>query len=143
MSKGLSVIAAAAFSIALSAFSYADDAHHPDEQKGAATQPAPKQRATEPSRATTPKDVKRPSAEAGMPPGMMENMGRMQKEMQQLAQTQDPKERDALLQTHLKTMREHMAMIRDMTGGAGGTNDANAMSMDKCMQMMHDKSDKH
>jgi hypothetical protein len=59
-----------------------------------------------------------PVKDAGMPMGkMQDNMLRMHEQMHKIMQTQDPKERERLMQEHMKMMQENMKM---MGGGQGG-----------------------
>ena len=47
---------------------------------------------------------------------MQENMQKMQAQMEKIRQTQDPQERQKLLQEHWETMRSGMAQMHDMWG---------------------------
>lgn len=92
---------AAACLAALAGAAFAEDAHHPGQADKPAAKPAP---------------------------GMM-NMGkmsqtmqRMQEQMKQIQAASDPKERQRLLEEHMKTMQEAMPMMagmKDMQGCMG------------------------
>jgi hypothetical protein len=82
---------------ALSGAAVADDAHHPEQ----AAKPAP-----------------------GMMNmgGMGDTMQRMHEQMKQIQAATDPKERQRLLEEHMKTMQEAMPMMtrmKDMQGCTG------------------------
>lgn len=51
-------------------------------------------------------------------PQMQENMNKMQEQMEKIRQTQDPQERQRLLQEHWSTMQSAMALMHGM-GGPG------------------------
>ncbi len=59
---------------------------------------------------------------------MQEKMTKMQSQMDKIHATTDPKERQALMQAHMQTMQECMAMMMDGDQGAGM-----AMGGDKSM----------
>jgi hypothetical protein len=84
---------------ALAGAAYAEEAHHP-ATKPEAAKPAP-----------------------GMNMGKMgEAMQRMQEQMKQIQAASDPKERQRLLEEHVKTMQEAMpimAGMKDMQGCMG------------------------
>lgn len=76
----------------------ADDAHHPEEKAQAA-----------------------PAIPAAKQPGMMmdmtamqTNMKRMQEQMAQIRSSSDPKERERLMDEHMKTMQQTMSMMDGM-----------------------------
>ena len=78
---------------------------------------------------------------ASTPAGKMpEMMTRMHEQMSQIQATADPKERERLMQEHMKTMHESMPMMQGMKEGAGpgGAQRMDAMSrrMDMMEQMM-------
>ena len=98
------LISAAAVSLILpaSAAALAVEEHHPD-QKGAPAKSVPKD--------AKPKGV-------GMPMGkMQDNMLKMHEQMHKIMQAKDPRERERLMQEHLKTMQENMKMMGGMMGG--------------------------
>jgi hypothetical protein len=86
---------------------------------------------------------------------MQENMKLMQKQMDELRATTDPKKREALMQGHMQTMQANMTMMRGMDGAmmmggsqcsamaSGGHQDMMQMMMDQMMQhgqmMQHDQ----
>ena len=72
----------------------AEDAHHPDQKADAAA----------------------PSAERTIEK-MQANTKRMQSQLEQMAKTQDPAQRQRLLQEHMQTMQENMMAGRGMMGG--------------------------
>jgi hypothetical protein len=84
---------------------YAVDEHHPDKP-GA------------PAKAAPSKDTKVPAGkEAGMPMAMMqEHMMKMHDLMHRIRDTQDPKEREKLMQEQMRMMQENMKMMHDMKG---------------------------
>lgn len=144
----ISSLTVVAFAFTLSA--YAVDEHHPEDQKAAPTNAAPKERAPAPKAATPPKNDKSAvpkTAQAptsDMPAGMMDNMNKMQQQMQQLMQTHDPKERERLLTEHMQAMQQHMKMMGDMKGSgmmARGTTGASSIPSEKRMQMMEQRMD--
>ena len=88
--------------IALSAPSYAVDAHHPD-QAGAA---APGQPAM--------------GADATLKQ-MRANAKRMQTQLDRIAATKDPNQRQQMMQEHMQTLNQHMSAASAMAGmGPGG-----------------------
>jgi periplasmic protein CpxP/Spy len=91
---------AAACAAALAGAAFAEDAHHPDPTAKPAAKPGP-----------------------GMNMGKMgETMQRMQEQMKQIQAASDPKERQRLLEEHMKTMQEAMPMMagmKDMQGCMG------------------------
>ncbi len=110
---------------------WADDAHHPE--KTPATPAATKTKPAEKS-----------------PPAMMDNMKKMQAQMQKLHATSDPKIRAQLLQEHMQTMQENMRTMQsgmmDGTAKSGvampmqGGQENGQMGM---MQMMMDQMMEH
>jgi DNA-binding FadR family transcriptional regulator len=57
-----------------------------------------------------------PAKDAGMQMRMMQdNMLKLHEQMHKIMQAKDPKEREQLMQEHLKMMQEHMKMM----GGTG------------------------
>lgn len=97
---------------------YAVDEHHPDKP-GA------------PAKAAPGKDTKAPTGkEAGMPMAMMqENMMKMHDLMHRIRDSQDPKERDKLMQEHMQIMQENMKMMQGMMGGGMMGDGANGGMM--------------
>jgi hypothetical protein len=85
---------------AFAATAVAEDAHHPQAQ---GTKPAPGMMKMGP---------------------MGETMQRMQEQMKQIQAASDPKERQRLVEEHMKSMREAMPMMAGM------------MEMQGCMGMM-------
>jgi hypothetical protein len=86
----------AACAAALTASAFADQAH---EHSGAQAKPPA-------------------SAPAGT---MHEMMGRMQEQMKQMQAATDPKERERLMNEHMKTMQEFMPMMKGMDQSAPQT----------------------
>jgi hypothetical protein len=80
----------------------ADDAHHSDQAKPAPAKPAAKA------------DAK---GMGGMMGHMQENMKRMQDEMAAIRAAKDPKEKERLMDEHMKTMESSMATMRKMMEG--------------------------
>ena len=77
-----------------------DDAHHPDKSEPAPAMPAAK------------------SADMdSMTSGMQRNMKRMQDEMAAIRTATDTKEKERLMEEHLKTMESSMAMMKKMMEG--------------------------
>jgi peptidoglycan hydrolase CwlO-like protein len=54
------------------------------------------------------------ATETGAPAGMMGNMEKMQRQMDQIHATTDSKERQKLMQEHMRTMQENMKAMRGM-----------------------------
>jgi len=57
------------------------------------------------------------NSDSAPPAAMQEQMKLMQSQMAQLAKTQDPKERERLLQDHMAAMQKMMASMQGMSGG--------------------------
>ena len=77
---------------------FADEAHHPDQkagQKAATAAPVADQTLSK----------------------MQANTKKMQTQLEQVAKSKDPKARQQLMQEHMKTMQESMAMGKGMAGG--------------------------
>jgi hypothetical protein len=109
----------------------ADDAHHPDQKAGAAA----------------------PAADQTIQK-MQANTKKMEDQLEKMAKSKDPKERQQLLQQHMQTMMQNAAMAKGMMGmdcpmmsggmgmgmmGGGGPQDpmTNRMEMmEKRMDMM-------
>ncbi len=73
---------------------FADDAHHPDQKAGAAA----------------------PAADQTIQK-MQANTKRMQSQLEQMAKSKDPAQRQKLLQEHMQTMQENMMAGKSMMGG--------------------------
>lgn len=80
------------------------DAHHPDQKAGA---PAPAADQT----------IQK----------MQANTKRMQSQLEQMAKSKDPAQRQKLLQEHMQTMQENMMGGKSMTGAGGGMMDCPMM----------------
>lgn len=102
---------------------YADDAHHPEKaQKAAggktATKPAESEMAAE-KRVKPAQDI----------------MRKLQDQMEKIRKTDDPQERQRLMQEHMQTMKEGMKELRGMGGmkmmdmGKGGKQGGMMMGM--------------
>lgn len=72
----------------------AEDAHHPDQKVGAAA----------------------PTADQTIQK-MQANAKRMQSQLEQMAKSKDPNQRQKLLQEHMQTMQENMVTGKSMMGG--------------------------
>jgi hypothetical protein len=68
------------------------------------------------------------NSDAAPPAAMQEQMKLMQSQMEQIAKTQDPKERQRLLQDHMAAMQKMLAGMQGMSGGC--------MSMHPMMEQM-------
>jgi hypothetical protein len=116
----LKSILVAACTVVLSATAFADDAHHPEK----AGEPAAANPAAQPAPGT-------------MDMGKMnESMQRMQEQMKKIQAASDPKERQRLVEEHMKTMSEAMPMLRAMSGNAGMGEAQRMQMMEQCMGMM-------
>jgi hypothetical protein len=130
MKKILSAVAIASLTWAMP--TYAVDEHHPEQQKGAPAQAAPKdsqavQKQPAPSKAVAP-TTSTPEG-AGMSMGMMDNMQKMQEQMQ-------------LMQKHMEMMSGMMGPGMMKEGGMMGDAESSAgTSMDKRMQRMEQRMD--
>jgi len=80
---------------------YAEQAHHPEQQKTGGDMPA---QGGQP-------------APGGMMDKMQKHMETMMQQMDAIHKTDDPEKRDKLLQEHGKSMQEGMQMMRGMGGG--------------------------
>jgi hypothetical protein len=68
---------------------------------------------------------------------MQQQMRLMQSQMEQIARTQDPKERQRLLEAHRLAMSEAMANMRGSRGGMmGGCMPMHQTMMDQMMDQM-------
>jgi hypothetical protein len=113
------------------------DAHHPEQKAGAAA----------------------PTADQTIQT-MQANAKKMQTQLKKIAQSKDPRERQMLMQDHMKTMQENMMMGKSMTGmdcpmmsggmggmgmmGGGGMGMMGGMgpdAMKERMQMMEKRMD--
>lgn len=92
MNRTLAVIAA--FLLAASGATLGEDAHHPEN-------------ANKPPAAAAAKGVDRMG-------GMHDNMKRMQEQMSQIRAAGDPKERERLMDEHMKTMEQSVSMMKGM-----------------------------
>jgi hypothetical protein len=72
----------------------AEDAHHPDQKTGAAA-------------ASADQTIQK----------MQSNTRRMQSQLEQMARSKDPLQRQKLLQVHMQTMQENMMAGKGMMGG--------------------------
>ena len=118
------------------------DAHHPDQQKTGAAAPTAEQTIQK----------------------MQANTKRMQSQLEQMAKSKDPKQRQKLMQEYMQTTRENMMagrgmmgdmmgcpMMEDgmmgggmgmgMMGGKGGMAGQDNMMMEKRMDMMEKRMD--
>jgi len=73
---------------------FADDAHHPDQKVDAAA----------------------PTADQTIQ-SMQANTRQMQSQLEQIARSKDPNQRQKLMQAHLQTMQENMMLGKSMMGG--------------------------
>ena len=114
--------------------SSAVDEHHLD-QKNAASATASANTKAQQNKASA--KAKSPDAgQAGMP--MMENMEKMQRQMEKIKAESDPKERQKLMHEHMQTMQENMRAMHGMGGPMMMCNDQHG-SMAKGDH--HDKAD--
>ncbi|MDP2028268.1 MAG: hypothetical protein Q8K12_01355 [Thiobacillus sp.] len=116
------------------------DAHHPDQQKTGAAAPTAEQTIQK----------------------MQANTKQMQSQLEQMAKSKDPKQRQKLMQEYMQTSRENMmagkSMMGDMMGcpmmedgmmgggmgmmgGKGGMAGQDNMMMEKRMDMMEKRMD--
>ena len=104
-----------------SAMAIADDAHHPDEKTQAVpAKPAPR---TAPSSTDS--------------TAMQANMKRMHEQMAQIQAAPDPKERQRLMDEHMKTMRESMSKMNGMMSAGKPMDSRERMDMmERQMGMM-------
>lgn len=109
-------LAVLALCMGLSAPTFANDAHHPEKAQG--------------GKAATSEQAK-PATEGVK--ALQSNVAKMQKQVQQIAKAKNDKERNRLLEEHMKTMHDSMMtakgmhegmegcpMMDDMKGGKGG-----------------------
>ena len=90
--------------------------------------------------------VDKPSAQHPGPQGahgtahmgtMQDGMKRMQEQMREIVAASDPGERQRLMSEHMKSMREAMSMMGNMTRGSKAPAEGErAGSMAHCMEMM-------
>ena len=52
---------------------------------------------------------------------MQKDMNEIQRQIEFLESTADPKERQKLLQTHMQTLQEHMKVVQSMSESVGGS----------------------
>ena len=107
---------------------YADDAHHPEKAQQAA--PAAMAKAAKP--------VVAPQAMQ-----MQETMRKLQNQMGNIRQTNDPAERRKLMQEHMRTMQEGMKQMRGMGGMMMGMGQQGGMMMDGGMMQMQGMMQMH
>ena len=50
------------------------------------------------------------------------NVNKMQRQIEDLGSTTDPKERQTLLQAHMQTLQEHLKMVQNMSESEGGSS---------------------
>lgn len=105
----IAILAALLFSTSLT---WAEEAHHPDQDKKLAT-------------TMTDKDKQMQMGK------MQEKMLQMHEQMHKIMQSKDAKEREELMQEHAKMMQDHMSMMQGMMGG-----DAKGGKMDGGMKGM-------
>lgn len=110
------------------------DEHHPDQKKAASAPASADVKASQNKTSDKPKSSA--SAQAGMP--MMENMEKMQRQMEKIKAESDPKERQKLMHEHMQTMQENMRAMHGMGGPMMMCNDQHG-SMAKGDH--HDKAD--
>ena len=120
---------------------YAEDAHHTEADKpSAGTQAKP------PAKLAAKPQAAKPAPMGG---AMMDNMRSMQAQMEKMRKTTDPKERDKLMQEHMKSMQDGMAKMHGMMGGAAakGSDEAQQHAMMEqrmdMMQMMMEQMLEH
>ena len=100
MKKSLLIAVLATLPLSLP-LAWANEAHHPDQDK-------------KPAAAT-------PDMDKPMQMGkMQDNMLRMHEQMHKIMQAKDPKERERLKQEHSKMMQDNMHMMRSMKGSETG-----------------------
>jgi len=130
-------VSAAAFLIAAPGFGQdAHDSNHA-EDKGAATVPKAVSKAKP--------DAKSKSKANSQNQAMMDSMKTMQDQMEKLRAATDPKERQRLMQEHMKTMRDTMAAMHGMLGTAMGGGMGTGMTQRRMdtMQMMMEQMIEH
>jgi hypothetical protein len=100
MKRTVAVIAACTFAASSAAF--AEDAHHPEETKQA-----------------PPAAAVNPAAPAMGSMGMHDHMKLMQDQMGKIRSASDPKEKERLMNEHMKTMEQSMSMMKGMMNCGG------------------------
>ena len=90
----------ATFIAAAGGYAFAEDAHHPDEPKDVAVEP--------PAKRASKGEV-----------GLDNYMKRMHEHMAAIRAASDPKERQRLMEEHMKSMLEAMSMMQCMMTSAG------------------------
>lgn len=104
-----SILFAVITTVALSApIAFADDAHHPEQDKKAAPAKSSKTAGAADKQTDMQMDQ------------MQEQMKKMQAQMEKIRKTTDPKERQKLMQQHMQSMNEGMKMMRGMCGDMKG-----------------------
>lgn len=91
--------------MALSVPVLADDAHHPEKAPGGQA-------------ATAEKPAPKPAADGVK--ALQANVDKMQKQVKQIAKAKSDKERDRLLDEHMKTMHDSMMTAKGMHAGMDG-----------------------
>jgi hypothetical protein len=108
----------------VSSLVFAEDAHHPEQ--------APQGKAPQATSSSDPSKDRNAQQQS-----MMENMKKMQAEMEKIHQTTDAAERQKLMQAHMQSMREQMTMMRSMGGGMMSDDPKTSQKkMEECMDMM-------
>jgi hypothetical protein len=94
---------------------WAEETHHPDQDKKPAT-------------TMTDKDKQMQMGK------MQENMLRMHEQMHKIMQSKDAKERERMMQEHSKMMQDSMQMMQGMMGGGMMGSDAKGNKTDGGMK---------
>jgi len=113
--------------LAFATAAFANDEHHPEGDKKAAA-PATQTIKSAPKKTAASTEAEKQFAAA------QEQMKKMMAQMDKIRQTKDPKERQRLMQEHMKTMQEGAQAMRGTGGGM-------MMNMMDC-PMMGKKDDK-
>ncbi len=108
---------------------YADDAHHPEK--------AQKTTDTKAAAAAGAKSVETESATDPQIKRAQETMRKLQDQMGKIRQTNDPKERQKMMQEHMQTLREGMMTLHGMKKMEGGGGQ-DGMMMGGDMMKGHD-----
>ena len=86
----------------------------------------------------------KPAAQAAPAPAAVDpQFAKMQAQMEKLASTRDPKERQRLLDEHLAAMQAMMATMHGTAGGMMGGGDTMCSRMMPMHQMMMDQMAQH
>ena len=96
----------------------ANDEHHPDLQKAASSPTVPFDTKAMQKEVPLTSKTSSATAEFSMPPAMMNNMKKMQQQMEKIQATTDPRERQKLMQQHMQTMQENMKAMHGMMGNS-------------------------